>query len=126
MLALAGAAARHAAALDPRTAARAAELFKALADPARIRILSLLAEGEQCVRRIAEAVGMSEPAVSHHLRVLRALRVVSPRRQGRHVFYRLDDGHVRSLLRQALEHVRHGPGASGEPFAAGAGQGGEP
>jgi len=93
--------------VDGETATRAAELFKVLADPTRLRILSMLADGEQCVHRIAESMQMSQPAVSHHLRMLRVSRVVAYRREGRHVYYRLDDGHVDALLRQALEHVRH-------------------
>ncbi|WP_324670325.1 ArsR/SmtB family transcription factor [Geochorda subterranea] len=99
--------------VDVETATRAVELFKVLADPTRLRILSMLADGEQCVHRIAETMRMSQPAVSHHLRKLRVSRVVTCRREGRHVYYRLDDEHVHALLRQALEHVRHGwPGGA--------------
>lgn len=111
-------------ALDGDTAARVAELFKVLADPARLRLLSVLAGGEQCVHRLSEMLGMSQPAVSHHLRVLRVMRLVAYRREGRHIYYRLDDDHVEALFRQALAHVRHGnaPADAGNDARAGVGQ----
>ena len=84
-----------------------AELFRSLADPTRLKILSLLMEGERNVVSLAEAVGISEPGVSHHLRGLRQMRIVRGRRQGRQVFYTLDDEHVADLLRMGWEHVRH-------------------
>jgi len=82
-----------------------AETFKALGDPARAAILYALVHGEICVCDLSEIVGISESAVSHHLRVLRNLRLVSYRRQGRKVYYSLADEHIRTLLAQGLEHV---------------------
>ena len=82
-----------------------AEFMGFLADPNRLRILSLLAQGEICVGDLAVAVSMGESAVSHQLRTLRALRLVSARKQGRHVFYRLLDDHVFSFYRAVVDHL---------------------
>jgi ArsR family transcriptional regulator len=84
-----------------------AALFSALADPTRVRIISLLLDGDVCVHDIQKALGMTQSAVSHQLRLLRDLRVVRARRDGRHIFYALDDMHVRILYLQSLEHIRH-------------------
>ncbi|MER3483010.1 MAG: transcriptional regulator [Meiothermus sp.] len=84
----------------------ASELLKAVADPTRMRILSALrAAGELCVGDLAGVVGMSESAVSHQLRLLRGVRLVEARKESCHVFYRLADGHVATILRYALEHA---------------------
>ncbi|MCA9790607.1 MAG: winged helix-turn-helix transcriptional regulator [Candidatus Eremiobacteraeota bacterium] len=93
--------------LDEDAAARTAELFKALADPTRLRIIGLLVERESCVGDLQLNLAMSQPAISHHLRVLRSLRLVKSRKEGRHVFYTLDDDHVEALFRQGLEHATH-------------------
>jgi DNA-binding transcriptional ArsR family regulator len=85
-----------------------AELFRALGDASRIRIVTALAEHERNVGTVAEIAGISESAVSHHLRGLRQMRLVRARKDGREVFYSLDDDHVTVLLRQGLEHIRHG------------------
>ncbi|HHX45571.1 MAG TPA: winged helix-turn-helix transcriptional regulator [Chloroflexi bacterium] len=85
-----------------------AGVFRALADPTRVRIVSALAETELSVSALAEALGMTLSAVSHQLSLLRELCVVQARREGRQVYYCLDDEHVYSLYRQALEHVSHG------------------
>jgi len=92
--------------LDENTAINLAELFKALADPTRVRILICLLEGECCVHELAEAVGPSQSAVSHQLRLLRTMRLVNARREGRHVYYSLADEHVASLVHIGLEHVQ--------------------
>jgi DNA-binding transcriptional ArsR family regulator len=94
--------------LDERTAAAVAELFAAFSDPSRVRILSALTACELNVSALAEAVGISESAVSHHMRGLRQMRLVRARKAGRQVFYCLDDDHVAALFRQGLDHVRHG------------------
>jgi len=95
--------------IDERTAIRVAELFSTLSDPSRARIISaLLEQGELNVGTLAECLEMSESAVSHQLRGLRQLRLVRARKQGRQVFYLLDDEHVVDLFWQGLEHVRHG------------------
>jgi ArsR family transcriptional regulator, lead/cadmium/zinc/bismuth-responsive transcriptional repressor len=87
-----------------------AETFRALGDPTRVRILDALSHGELCVCDLAALVRMSESAVSHQLRVLRNLRIVKPRRDGRMVFYALDDRHIITLFRQGLRHVQEGSG----------------
>jgi len=84
-----------------------AETFKVLGDPTRIRILSALAAQELCVCDLAAALELSVSAVSHQLRVLKGARLVKYRREGKNIFYSLDDEHVISLFRLALEHVRH-------------------
>jgi ArsR family transcriptional regulator, lead/cadmium/zinc/bismuth-responsive transcriptional repressor len=87
---------------------QAADVFALLGDPNRLRLLvALLAGGEMCVCDLAASAGMSESAASHAVRWLRAHRIVSPRRQGRMMYYRLDDAHVRMLLDLALAHTRH-------------------
>jgi DNA-binding transcriptional ArsR family regulator len=93
--------------LDNSTAIRLAETFKALSDPTRVRIVSLLVEDELCVCDLAAALDMSQSAVSHQLRALRDLRLVRWRRQGRQIFYTLDDDHVADLFRRGLDHVAH-------------------
>lgn len=84
----------------------ATELLKAVADPTRMRILlALRAAQELCVCDISVVVGMSESAVSHQLRLLREVNLVSNRKEGRQAFYRLSDDHVTSILVCALEHA---------------------
>ena len=83
-----------------------AETFRTLGDPTRVRILDALSHGELCVCDLAALVGMSESAVSHQLRLLRNLRLVKPRREGRMVFYAIDDRHIMTLFRQGLRHVQ--------------------
>lgn len=82
-----------------------AETFKVLGDMTRVRILDALSRSELCVCDIARLLGLSESAVSHQLRLLRGMRLVRPRRDGRMVFYRLDDQHIVRLFEQGLEHV---------------------
>jgi ArsR family transcriptional regulator len=84
-----------------------AELFKAFSDPSRIRIISALVNEELNVSAIAEAVGLSESATSHHLRGLRQMRLVRARKEGRQVFYRLLDEHVKEIYQIGLDHVLH-------------------
>jgi len=93
--------------LDPRAAGELAQVFKALADPTRLRLIAALLDGERCVHELTEALEMAQSAVSHQLRTLRHLRLVRFRKQGRHVYYALDDSHVRRLYGFALEHVAH-------------------
>jgi DNA-binding transcriptional ArsR family regulator len=94
-----------------------AETFRALGDPTRVRILDALAKAELCVCEIATLLGLSESAVSHQLRLLRGLRVVRARRQGRMVIYALDDHHIKDLFAQGLRHVQEPaapPSSAGE------------
>jgi DNA-binding transcriptional ArsR family regulator len=94
-------------ALDEHTAAHVAELFSAFSDTSRVRIISVLAQGEKNVGALAEAVGISQSAVSHHMRALRQMRLVWTRKDGRQVFYHLDS-HVADLYRHGLDHVQNG------------------
>ncbi len=94
--------------VDDPTAVRLAETFGALSDPTRVRIVSLLADAELCVCDLAAALGMSQSATSHQLRTLRDLRLVRRRREGRQIFYTLDDEHIADLFRRGLAHVGHG------------------
>jgi ArsR family transcriptional regulator len=94
--------------LDENTASMVAELFGALSDTSRVRIISVLAQGELNVSALAQAVDISESAVSHQLRGLRQLRLVRARKQGRQVFYCLDDKHIVDLFQRGLDHVLHG------------------
>ena len=84
------------------------ELFNALSDASRVRIISLLIEGEMSVSALAEQLKMSESAVSHQLRGLRQMRLVRARKEGRQVFYTLEDDHVAKLYILGLDHVEHG------------------
>ena len=92
-------------ALSPDTVLALAETFRILGDPTRVRIVDALAERELCVHEIAERVAISESAVSHQLRLMRTMRIVRGRREGRCVYYTLDDQHVLSLFQQGLRHV---------------------
>ena len=80
------------------------ELFRALADETRVKILYMLSEQELCVCDLAYLLEMSIPAVSHHLRLLKVMRLVTSRKDGKQVFYSLADDHVISLIRIAREH----------------------
>ena len=93
--------------MDELTAARLAETFQALADPTRIRLISALMETELCVCDLSAVLGMSQSAVSHQLRSLRDLRLVKHRKQGRIVYYALDDQHIRDLFQRGRDHVVH-------------------
>jgi ArsR family transcriptional regulator, lead/cadmium/zinc/bismuth-responsive transcriptional repressor len=86
-------------------AQRMAEFFSFLGDANRLRILSVLAKEELCVSDLAALLDMSESAVSHQLRNLRAMRLVSYRKQGRNVFYQLHDSHVFHLYQAVAEHL---------------------
>lgn len=88
-------------------AARLAELFRALSDPSRVRIIAALTEGEANVNRLAELAEISESSASHHLRGLRLIRLVRARKVGRQVFYSLDDDHIANLYRGSLDHILH-------------------
>lgn len=98
--------AARAALIPDEMLADLAETFSALADSNRMKILFALATTELCVCDLANVVGISESAISQHLRVLRSLRWVKGKRSGRMVYYSLEDQHVRSLLHLELEHVR--------------------
>ncbi|MBD2289290.1 helix-turn-helix transcriptional regulator [Microcystis wesenbergii FACHB-1317] len=96
---------QHLQGLELEKAQKMAEFFSLLGDANRLRILSLLAKQELCVCDLADDLGMSESAVSHQLRTLRALRLVKYQKQGRRVFYRLADHHVLDLYYAVSEHL---------------------
>ncbi|MGL5042346.1 MAG: ArsR/SmtB family transcription factor [Culicoidibacterales bacterium] len=82
-----------------------AELFSALGDPTRLRILRALMEAEICVCDIAVILDMTKSAISHQLRILKSVRLVEGTKQGRNVMYRLADDHVRTILAQGITHI---------------------
>jgi ArsR family transcriptional regulator len=92
--------------LNEHLAAHVAELFRAFSDTSRVMILSALLDGEKNVTTLAELVGVSESAVSHHMRGLRQMHLVTARRNGKEVYYRMDDPHLITLFKQGIEHVR--------------------
>jgi ArsR family transcriptional regulator, lead/cadmium/zinc/bismuth-responsive transcriptional repressor len=91
--------------ISDKSAEALAETFRLLGDPTRVRIVDALATAQLCVHEIADRVGISESAVSHQLRLMRAQRIVRGRREGRCVYYTLDDQHILSLFQQGLRHV---------------------
>jgi len=84
------------------------EIFAALSDPTRVRIIYAIGATERSVGDIARMLGLSEPLVSQHLRRLRTLRIARMRAQGRFRYYQLDDDHIETLLSVCLDHVRGG------------------
>lgn len=82
-----------------------AELFKVFGDPSRLRILNALGASELCVRHMADALDMSQSAVSHQLAILRGARLVRTRRDGKTIYYALDDEHVLEILKVAATHL---------------------
>jgi DNA-binding transcriptional ArsR family regulator len=100
----------HGSATQPLGAAESEELaetLKALGSPGRLRLLTDLLDGERTVERLAAAAGLSLSATSHHLRLLRSLRLVRARRDGRHVYYALHDHHLADLLAAVRHHHEH-------------------
>ena len=92
--------------LDEHTAAHVAELFRAFSDTSRVRILSVIVEQEMNIAMLAQLVGVTESAVSHHMRGLRQMRLVHSRRDGKEVFYYVNDPHIIALFQQGVRHVR--------------------
>jgi len=90
-----------------RIAEQLAQTFKSLSDPTRVRIISVLLKREICVTDLTAALEMSQSAISHQLGDMREMGLVKFRKEGRHVFYALDDEHVRDLFQQGLAHVEH-------------------
>lgn len=82
------------------------ELYKVFGDPTRIKILFALYESEMCVCDIAALLSMTQSAISHQLRVLKASKLVKFRRDGKEVYYSLDDEHIFKILAQGLEHIK--------------------
>ncbi len=94
------------AVLDEHSAAHVAELFRAFSDTSRVRIMSALVNRKMNVSALAEVVGISESAVSHHMRSLRQMRLVGSRKEGREVYYYIEDEHIIHLFQQGVKHVQ--------------------
>ena len=94
--------------LNEHQAAHVAELFRAFSDTSRVRIVSALMTGEMNISALAEVVGISESAISHHMRGLRQMRMVQSRRDGKEVYYRIEDEHIIALFQQGVKHVQNG------------------
>jgi DNA-binding transcriptional ArsR family regulator len=92
--------------LDEHVAAHVAELFRAFSDTSRVRILSAIVEQEMNISALAKLVGVTESAVSHHMRGLRQMRLVKSRRDGKEVYYSVDDPHIIGLFQQGVRHVQ--------------------
>jgi DNA-binding transcriptional ArsR family regulator len=92
--------------LDEHTAAHVAELFRTFSDTSRVRILYAIIEQESNTSTIAETLGLTESAVSHHLRGLRQMHIVQTRRDGKGVYYSVIDPHIIALFQQGFEHVK--------------------
>lgn len=90
---------------EKETLEQIAELFKGFADPTRVHILSLLEQQELCVTDIADAVELSQSAISHQLRILKQMHLIKYRREGKNILYSLADDHVKTILQMGLEHV---------------------
>ena len=99
---------RSAHLLDGRAARQVAELFRAFSDASRVRMVSVLSRQEVNVSTLARSVGISESAVSHHLRSLRQMGLVNARREGKEVYYRVEDDHIISLFEEGVKHIQHG------------------
>ena len=82
-----------------------ADFYKVFGDATRIRILCVLLEAEVCVCDLAELLNMTQSAISHQLRVLKQMKLVKNRREGKTVFYSLADGHIQTIINQGLEHI---------------------
>jgi ArsR family transcriptional regulator len=94
--------------LDEHTAVHVAELFRAFSDTSRVRIMSALLSGEKNVQGLAALVGISESAVSHHMRGLRQMRLVVTRKDGKEVYYSVVDPHIVTLFQQGVDHIKAG------------------
>lgn len=94
--------------IDHDQASELADLFKALGDPTRVKMLYALLQSELCVHDLSEILEMGQSAISHQLRYLRNLRIVKRRREGKTMYYSLDDHHIETIFLQTLNHVKHG------------------
>ena len=92
--------------LDEHTAAHIAELFRAFSDTSRVRIMAVLVNDKMNVSALAKVVGISESAVSHHMRGLRQMRLVNSRKEGKEVYYNVEDEHIIHLFQQGVRHIQ--------------------
>lgn len=93
--------------INETTASDLANLFKALGDPTRVKMIHALQQSELCVHDLTQVLGMGQSAISHQLRLLRNLRIVKRRKVGKTVFYSLDDDHVEQIFKLTLQHLKH-------------------
>lgn len=93
--------------IDDASAYELAELFKALSDPTRVKLIGAMLQGELCVHDLSVILGMGQSAISHQLRYLRNLRIVKRRKAGKTVFYSLDDSHIEQIFVLTLQHLKH-------------------
>ncbi|WP_424767526.1 ArsR/SmtB family transcription factor [Paenibacillus sp. sgz302251] len=93
--------------MNETTASELADLFKALGDPTRVKIIHALAQSELCVHDLTQVLAMGQSAISHQLRTLRNMRIVKRRKVGKTVFYSLDDDHVEQIFMLTLQHLKH-------------------
>lgn len=93
--------------LDEKTAIDLADIFKALGDPTRVKLIHALLSTELCVHDLCVVLGMTQSAVSHQLRYLRNIRMVKRRKEGKTVYYSIDDDHVKEIFTQTLTHLQH-------------------
>ena len=93
--------------LNPSVVSKLSSFFKVIGDETRVRIIYALSQGEMCVGDISEILGISQSAVSHQLKQLRMEGQVKTRREGKNIYYSLDDEHVVDILNQALKHIKH-------------------
>jgi len=91
---------------EDRSIFKASEFLKAFSDSSRLKILLAMANGGLCVCEICEVVGQSQPAVSHHLRQLRAQRIINFKKEGRNTVYYLDDTHIEDIIRTTFKHIK--------------------
>lgn len=89
------------------TAVELADLFKAIGDPTRVKMIHALVQSELCVHDLTQVLGMGQSAVSHQLRLLRNMRIVKRRKVGKTVYYSLDDDHVEQIFVLTLQHLKH-------------------
>jgi len=94
--------------IDDQAASQVADWFKAFSDPTRVKLIDALLQRELCVHDLTVLLGMGQSAVSHQLRYLRNLRIVKRRKEGKTVYYSLDDTHIEQIFVQTLQHTRHG------------------
>lgn len=97
---------------DDITLINLAESFKVFGDSTRIKIIFALSEAEMCVNHLAQVMDMGQSAISHQLRILRSAKLVKTRREGKNIYYSLDDEHVIGIIAMGLEHVKEKNGNS--------------
>jgi ArsR family transcriptional regulator, lead/cadmium/zinc/bismuth-responsive transcriptional repressor len=93
--------------VDEASASELAEVFKALSDPTRVKLISALLQQELCVHDLSVVLGMGQSAVSHQLRYLRNMRIAKRRKAGKTVYYSLDDSHIEEIFLLTLQHLKH-------------------